>query len=53
MSSANCDMNVEVAGFGMLATYMIKRMGLSAEPCGTPKLILMRGDGVLLIWKYV
>ena len=53
MSSANCDIYVEVAGFGILATYMIKRIGLSAEPCGTPKLILMRGDDLLLIWKYV
>ena len=32
---------------------MMKSVGLSDEPCGTPWLILMRFEKVLSIWKYV
>ena len=53
MSSANWDMKVGAAGFGMLAIYVMNRIGLSAEPCGTPKLILMGGEDMLSMQKYV
>ena len=45
MSPANCERYAfSVVGFGMSATYRMKRIGPIEQPCGTPKFILIFGD---------
>ena len=53
MSSANWEVKMVFSGFGMLETYKRNRIGLRADPWGTPELILMSGDCRSLILKYV